>query len=159
MKSSVRQSPRHLNDKVFNNLYCAYKLITIVRLYAIPLVKHITYTVCICTYICIYVCCYVYYYINTLQQDSGVMKFYSLNVKMLPFLTKNSSNRDGMILWCIDVSQFIAFQYTHIDTAKWSSIYQCITVYWSINCFSQWIKLENDKSCENNLVQHGFIPT
>ena len=42
--------------------------------------------------------------------------------------------RDGTILWCIDVSQYIMFQYVYrycklsIDT----SIYRCITVYWSI---------------------------
>ena len=48
-----------------------------------------------------------------------------------------------------------------IDT----SIYWCIAVYWSMNCFLQWIKLWNwhfiENGCEINLVQygdsHGFI--
>ena len=77
------------------------------------------------------------------------------------------SSRDGTIWWYIGVSQYIVFQYMY-RYSKMSintSIYRCITVYWSMNCFLPWIKLWNwhfiENGCEINLVQygdsHGFI--
>ena len=66
--------------------------------------------------------------------------------------------RDGTIQWCISVSQWIVFNVC-IDTAKLSidsSLYQCFTVYWSINCFLQWIRLWNwhftENSCHSKVV-------
>ena len=58
---------------------------------------------------------------------------------------------------CIVFQYMYGYSKMHINLL----IYQCIAVYWSMNCFLQWIKLWNwhftESSCKKTLV-HKLIP-
>ena len=69
--------------------------------------------------------------------------------------TKSNSHMDpsyrhGTILWCINVSQYIMFQcvYWYCKLSIDASIYQYITVYWSLKCSVK--SIINDSFVEND---------
>ena len=65
-------------------------------------------------------------------------RYVALNAQYSGFCT-----RDGTILWCINVLQYIMFQcvYWYCKLSIEASIYQCIAVYWSIKCSVKSVKI------------------
>ena len=67
-------------------------------------------------------------------------------------------DRDGTILWCINISQYMMFQcvYRYCMLSIDASIHQCIAVYWSIKCSVKSIKVFKNDSLLKMIREEAF---